>query len=176
MAEKTTLARPYAKAVFDFAVQQNQISMWQNFLANLSTLVSSESFKYLENPSLTETKRFDILVGILGAENDFQKNFIKLLLSYKRLYLADEIALLFEQLCKEMQQQIKVQVISAFPISETLEKKLVQALKIRLQKEIILSVDVEPSIIGGAIIKAGDFVIDGSILGQLEKLKMVLEH
>jgi F-type H+-transporting ATPase subunit delta len=95
---------------------------------------------------------------------------VHLLAENKRLVLLPEISLLFENLKANQEKSVDVEITTAFEISSDVSSKLAQALKDRLQREIKLATSVDQSLIGGAIIRAGDNVIDGSVRGKLSKL------
>ena len=149
MAELITLARPYAKAAFETALQDDALDKWSNMIA-----LSAQAF-----------------IGVCGDELDEKgKNFISLLAENKRLVLLWEISSLFETLKANQEMSVDVEITTAFEISSDVSNKLAQALKDRLKREIILATSVDQSLIGGAIIRAGDNVIDSSVRGKLSKL------
>lgn len=172
MAELTTLARPYAKAAFEVAVDGNSLGDWSRGLALVAAVVSEPSVKTaLSSPSLTGEKQAGLLVDLLGDEiTGPVKNFIAILADNKRLPLMPEIVGLFEILKANQEMRIDVNVISAFPLSGPLQEKLVASLKARLKRDVVLHSETDKSLIGGAVIRAGDLVIDGSVRGKLAKL------
>lgn len=178
MAEKTTLARPYAKAAFDFAKQENQIQAWANFLSACKTIVLHPDFALMYHPKFKKTEFLKLVQAIIKNQmqmSSSQENFLKTLLHYRRIDLLPEISSLFEMQIKEEQKQISVTVTTATNISPTIKEKLIKALQIRLQKEVVLNVEVKPELIGGAIVKAGDFVLDGSVRSSLQRMQKELE-
>lgn len=172
MAELITLARPYAKAAFEVALQADALDQWSKMLA-LSAVVSGDSgvSAVLYSPSLTSEQVADAFVGVCGDELDEKgKNFVHLLAENKRLVLLPEISTLFDNLKANQEKSVDVEITTAFEISSDVSNKLAQALKDRLQREILLATKVDQSLIGGAIIRAGDNVIDSSVRGKLSKL------
>ncbi|MBL4580404.1 MAG: F0F1 ATP synthase subunit delta [Gammaproteobacteria bacterium] len=172
MAELITLARPYAKAAFETALEDSALDKWSYMIA-LSAAVSGETDVsiILSSPSLSSDQIADAFIGVCGDELDEKgKNFVGLLAENKRLVLLPEISLMFEALKAQQEMSVDVEITTAFEISSDVSSKLAQALKDRLKREIILSTKVDQSLIGGAIIRAGDNVIDSSVRGKLSKL------
>ena len=172
MAELTTLARPYAKAAFEAAVEAGKLVDWSSSLKVVATVVSDPAVKAaLSSPSLTGEKQAQLLVGLCGDEIIGQvKNFVAILADNKRIPLMSEIVALFEALKANQEMKVDVNVTSAFPLSDALQAKLATALKAKLQRDVVLHSETDKSLIGGAVIRAGDLVIDGSVRGKLEKL------
>ncbi|PCJ24276.1 MAG: F0F1 ATP synthase subunit delta [SAR86 cluster bacterium] len=172
MAELTTLARPYAKAAFEAALGESALDKWSNMLA-LSAAISSENGMsvVLTSPSLSVEQIADSFVEVCGDELDTKgQNFVRLLAENKRLILLPEISSMFDKLKANQEKSVDVEITTAFEISSDVSNKLEQSLKDRLQREIKLTSKVDKSLIGGAIIRAGDNVIDSSIRGKLFKL------
>lgn len=172
MAELITLARPYAKAAFETALKDGALDKWSSMIA-LSAAVSAEKgvSAILSSPSLSSEQIAAAFIGVCGDELDEKgKNFIGLLAENKRLILLPEISSLFEVLKANQEMSVDVEITTAFEISSDVSNKLAQALKDRLKREIILATNVDQSLIGGAIIRAGDNVIDSSVRGKLSKL------
>lgn len=177
MALHLTLARPYAAAAFEYAVAQKSVVAWENF-CNLAsaTVRNTKTQAFLSNPGVSEQQILKMFALLLKSEMDsHQCNFLKTLIYYKRLELMPQIAILFDALRTEHEKTLTVGVASAFPLGEQQLLKLSQALKIRLQREITLKVKEEPSLLGGVIITAEDFVIDGSVRSQLERMKTSIQ-
>lgn len=172
MAELITLARPYAKAAFEIALADSALDKWSSMIA-LSAAVSEEDgvSTVLASPSLSSEQIAEAFIGVCGDELDAKgKNFISLLAENKRLVLLPEISTLFEALKANQEKSVDVEITTAFEISSDVSNKIAQALKDRLKREIILATHVDQSLIGGAIIRAGDNVIDSSVRGKLSKL------
>jgi F-type H+-transporting ATPase subunit delta len=172
MAELSTFARPYAKAAFEAAQQTNELAKWSELLQVLAALTQQEKVEQvLENPALTDARKVEILSELCQDQmTDAGRNFLTALSENKRLGLLPEVAEQFETLKAELEQSIEVQVTSAFPVSEAQINRLTQALKTKLNREIQVITTVDQSLVGGAVIRAGDMVIDGSVRGKLYKL------
>jgi len=178
MAEILTIARPYAHAAFLFADSHQALKEWSDMLEFLAVVAADpEMAALIENPRLTETQIADLFIGI-GAErlDDNCHNFIRLLAENRRLKLLPEIAALFEIQRRDSEQSIRAELITAFPATEAQQVAVTAALKKRLGRDIELECTTDATLLGGAIIRAGDLVIDGSVRGKLERLGNSLSH
>lgn len=176
MAELSTLARPYAKAAFQVALQDSALDSWSGMLGVASAVTGEETVSaLLTDPSLSSEHVAESLIDICGNALDSKgKNFIQLLAENKRLVLLPEISALFETMKANQEKSVDVEVTTAFEVSSDISDKLANALKASLQREIRLATNVDPSLIGGAVIRAGDNVIDSSVSGKLKKLAEVM--
>ena len=186
MAELTTLARPYARAAFEAALAAGseevpavntapaatELDQWAAMLNTASTVAQQEKMAAaLINPALSAEQAAATLIEVCGDELDAKgKRFIHLLAENKRLPLLPQIAQLFAALKANYEKSVDVSVTTAFKVSAATGEKLEQALGKRLRRQIRLRTEVDPSLIGGAVIRAGDTVIDSSVRGKLAKL------
>jgi F-type H+-transporting ATPase subunit delta len=172
MAEIITLARPYAKAAFEVALADSDLESWSKMLAVLASVADEGPVAtMLSSPALAAEQLAQCLIDVCGDELDSKgQNFIRLLAENKRLDLLSGISTLFEALKANQEKSVDVEITTAFEISSDVSDKLAQALKTRLQREIKLATRVNQSLIGGAVIRAGDTVIDNSVRGKLSKL------
>lgn len=170
--EQTTLARPYAKAAFEYAHAHKALAKWSDMLAVTSAVSQAEKIQQvLSSPGLTTTQQADAFVNVCDDKLDEQgANFIRALASNKRLTLLPLIAGLFELLKAEQEKSIDVTIISAMELSGDQQEKLATALSKRLGRDVNVVNDVDENLIGGLVIKAGDLVIDGSIRAKLHRL------
>ena len=172
MAELTTVARPYAKAAFQVALNDNALDDWSRMLALAAGVSRQERVKLLlQAPVLTAEQVATSFIDICGDElNDKGKNFVRLLAENKRIALFAEIARIYENLRAQQEQSLDVEVLTPYEISDAVADKLAAALKTRLQREVRLATRTDQSLIGGAVVRAGDMVIDNSVRGKLAKL------
>lgn len=177
MATINTLARPYAKAAFEFASAANALAAWSGMLALAAAAVEDEVFaQRMRNPGLTdERKAEDLLMVCEGHIDEGFGNFVKTLAEHDRLPLIPVIAELYEQHKAEHDRSIVVEVESAFELSDEQQKTLATALTKRLDRTVTPHVTINPALIGGVLIRAGDLVIDGSVRGKLDKLAEALK-
>lgn len=178
MAEKTTIARPYAKAAFELAFQTGMLQEWSNALA-FAVLVAEDPqmAALIRSPRITTERAAELFIELSGERlNAEVRNFIRALAENRRLDFLPEIATLFEQYRAEAERTIEVQLISAAPVSDEQRQKFAASLKERLKRNVELKVETDPSLLGGAVIRAGDMVIDGSVRGRLSQLAAALGH
>ncbi|HWK74778.1 MAG TPA: F0F1 ATP synthase subunit delta [Povalibacter sp.] len=172
MAEKVTIARPYARAAFEYASTHKAFGRWSELFATASAVVADERVeRLLTNPRVTPEQLVGLIADIAGAGVDEHgRNFLNMLAQNRRLGLLPEIAAIFEVLRAEVENIADVQITSAIALSDAQRERLTAALKKRLRREVRLHCDVDASLIGGAIVRSGDLVIDGSLKAGLERL------
>lgn len=171
MAESITIARPYASAVFAIAQEKGDMQSWSELLATLAQCAENRDIQaVLDNPKLSDEQAVDFLAGITGELSVEARSFLLLLAENNRLMLLSEIAEIYEALRADAEQKLFADVITAKPLTDEQKSKIAAALQQRLGKEVTLSESVDESLLGGAIIRAGDLVIDGSALGKLNRL------
>ena len=176
MAELSTLARPYAKAAFEYAVAGKNLKSWSNSLNVVAAVCQNEKVvNLLSSPSSTSAQQAKLTIEICGDEiNEKTKGFISVLAENKRLKLLPQISKQFETLKDNREKTIDVDVVSAIKLSDKQKNTLASALSAKLEREVNMQVSVDTSLIGGAVIRAGDTVIDGSICGRLTTLAQAL--
>lgn len=173
MSNLTTLARPYAKAAFSLANEQSELAGWDSLLGTVGAIVSDETVAdLLRNPEVSREQCLAIITDALGegADKSFT-GFLSVLGENKRLSLLPEISSLFSELRHEAEKRLRVRVVSAIELESSQAAQLEQALARRFDREIEMENIIDASVLGGAIVYAGDQVIDGSLLGRLEKLQ-----
>lgn len=172
MADIATIARPYARAAFAHARAAGALARWGALLARASAALQDERVAALVgNPHVRTGDLVDLLLEIGGeAGNAEARNFLRLLAENRRLRALPEIAAQYAVLRSEVENTIDVTVTSAMPLTAEQSDRLAAALARRLQRTVRLHAEVDPGLIGGAIVRAGDFVVDGSLRGRLERL------
>ena len=172
MAESITLARPYAKAAFETAMESDQLGVWFGQLSQASAVVcDKDMLSVLKHPGLTSDQKAELVVDISGAEaNSALDNFMKVLAENDRLLLLPDITKLFELLKSKQEATVDVSVETAFKLNPQQIEKLAESMKAKLDRKIVLQSAVNIDLIGGVLIRAGDLVIDASVRGRLAKL------
>lgn len=172
MAEWITLARPYAKAAFDYAREHNALGDWSRQLQLAASLIGDAKIERLiRSPMYSAQQQAQTLIDLLGADlSDKAANFLRTLADNKRLPLLPEIAALFDQFKDNYEKSVDVEIASAFPLGGEVSDRLAQALRGKLQRNVNISTVVDKSLLGGVIVRSGDVVIDGSVRGRLDKL------
>jgi len=178
MAEKTTIARPYALAIFESAKEKGQMAKVTEALQIAAAAVSDPKLaSMIGDPGVADDKIVALLRDICGDRaSDEVGNFFKLLAEYNRLNVLPEIAGLFDSYRADEESTVEAEVVSAVELSDAQKTDIVSGLKKRLGREVTLQCSIDESLVGGAIIRAGDLVIDGSITSQLNKLGQALSR
>jgi F-type H+-transporting ATPase subunit delta len=178
MAEKTTVARPYARAVFEIARDSDTFGNWSEFLERAAVVVSDPRVHGLiGNPAVTRRDLAELLVEVCGdGAGEQGSNFLRLMAENGRVACIPEVASEFEALRAEAENVVDVTVTSAVPLDEAQRSQFATSLRSKLGREVRLHCDTDSSLMGGAVIRAGDLVIDGSLLGRLQRLAGVVTH
>jgi len=176
MAELSTLARPYAKAVFELAQAGKCFPVWSQQLAAIAEAVAVPAVaKAIRAPGVAKAELSAVLVEALGNMlNAEGKSLLKLLTENGRLSIAPSLAAQYEQLRAEAEARVLVEITTAAPVAEAQQSALTAAVTKKLNRAVDISWATDASLITGARIKAGDLVIDGSASGELERLKAAL--
>ena len=172
VAERATIARPYAKAAFQYARDANAFAAWSQGLEAAAEIAADPRVAPLaKDPRWTPADLAGLITGVAGAKLDAgMQNFVRVLAENRRLRLLPEIAAHYEALRSAVENTVDVEVISAVPLDAAQAGKLKQALAQRLKREVRMSTSVDAALLGGALVRAGDLVIDGSLKGRLERL------
>jgi len=172
MAERSTIARPYAKALFELALERKKLDVWSEALHMAAAVVRDESVrKLLTSPHVTPDQLADLVIDIAGGKLDEEgRNFFRVLAANRRLGFLPEIAAIYEKLKAEEENTVDVTVTSAVALDKEQQKKFATALTARLKRNVRLQCEVDASLLGGAVLRADDLVIDGSLRGRLERL------
>lgn len=178
MAEFTTIARPYAQAVFKLARERQTLAAWSGMLELAAHVAADPDMrKLLDNPRVTPAQLAELFADVCGERLDEDgRNLIRLLAEGRRLVVLPEIFGLFQQLKNDAEGAIKAQLITAFPATDAQKQTIAAALKRRFGREVQLEFITDPTLMGGAVVRAGDLVIDGSVRGKLTRLGTALSH
>ena len=179
MATKSvgSIARPYAKAAFEFALDKNQVQEWNTFLDILNHVISDDKIaSTLQLPEYKDEKAVALLLklteGFLPANGE---NFLRVVAMNKRLLILPAVASQFGDLLSEHQKQLHIDITTAVKLSNDEQNSLNTALKQHFNKAISVSFDVDEAILGGVIVRTGgDHVIDGSLAHQVKQLTKTL--
>ena len=176
MSELTTIARPYAKAAFDFAVEQSAVEKWTEMLNFVTEVVENEKVQEFLTSSFSPNKVADTVISICGEQLDKSgQNLIKLMAENKRLTALPSVFQEFQRYVQEYQAIAEINVVSAQPLKIGQQEKIAAAMEKRLARKVKLNCSVDDSLIAGVIIRTDDFVIDGSSRGQLTRLANELQ-
>jgi F-type H+-transporting ATPase subunit delta len=172
MQEKLTIARPYAAAAFAYAAEHDALERWAAMLEALAAAVADPTLAYyIGHPKVSDAQLLELIAGVLGDRLDAHgRLFVQALIEAERLELAPEIAQLFERQRAAAAGLATVSITSAFPLTPEERARIDGAMRQRLGRDSRLEAAVDPALIGGAVIRIGDSVIDLSLRGRLAGL------
>lgn len=178
MAESSTVARPYARAVFELANAAGQLREWSEALgASAAVLNDAAAKSFLGRPELDDEQRAQFVQQICSRVTGAQAwatpegvNLLKLLIENDRLSALPEISVQFDALKANAENTVKVTLVSAVEVESSVAEQVKQALQKKLGRTVELELTIDPALIGGAIIRAEDMVIDGSVRTRLQRL------
>ena len=178
MAEYTTSARPYARAVYARATETSSVESWGEALALLAAVATDASMQeILDKPQLSKEQKGEILLKVLSDKlNQQQQNLVRLMAENGRLRALPEVAHQFEIYRADAEGKVDAEVISAFALTSEQERAITEMLKSKLGRDVSITTSTDESLIGGVVIKAGDTIIDGSMKSQLESLAITLSR
>lgn len=178
MAERRTTARPYAEAAFALARDARRLKPWSEMLGLLAAIVGDPGMqRLLDEPRLSRERLAGLIIEIGGAHFDAAaQNFVRLLAENRRLALLPEIIELYETRRAEAEAVVEADVTSAYALTDAEQRKISEALKRRLGREVRVTTRVDASLLGGIVIRAGDLVIDGSVRGRIAALATHLNY
>ncbi len=173
MLENATIARPYATAVFELAQETGQVEAWSAMLGLLSLIVSDNSLRALiANPKVSRQQLQELVFDVCGDElSGAGQNFVKVLVQAERLQYASYIKDLYEQLRAAAEGKVEVEVVTAYTLDERQQAGIADTISARLGKRVSVRTAVDETLIGGAVIRAGDAIIDASLRGRLGELR-----
>jgi F-type H+-transporting ATPase subunit delta len=172
VAERATIARPYAKAAFEYARDANALAQWSQGLKAAAEIVADPRVAPLtKSPQWSAADLVSLITDVAGDKLDAgMQNFVRVLAENHRLLLLPEIAAHYEMLRSAVENTIDVEVVSAVPLDAAQTEKLERALSTRLKRRVRMQNAVDSTLLGGAVVRAGDLVIDGSLRGRLQRL------
>jgi F-type H+-transporting ATPase subunit delta len=177
MAQALTLARPYARAAFEFAHASGSLADWSNALNFAATVAADSRVAGLGNDPRVLPAQLVALHLPQGMATDAPfARFLEELAENGRMVLLPEIASLYDEYKLESESILKVKVTSALDLDATQAEQLRTSLKRRFKREIELDTHVDPALLGGVVIDTGEQVIDGSARGRLQRLASALTH
>ncbi|HET9462614.1 MAG TPA: F0F1 ATP synthase subunit delta [Thiobacillus sp.] len=177
MSELSTLARPYAEAVFRMAQGENDLAGWSSRIATLAAIVSdAQAARLVADPTVSTERVAGLIIDVAGAElGERGGNFVKVLAENNRLSVLPEISVQFETLKANAEGLLEATITSARALTPAQLDELVAGLQVRFNRAVNVQVAVDPELIGGAVIAIGDQVIDGSVKGRLQRMSFALQ-
>ena len=177
-ADFNTIARPYARAVFDLAYRNGQLDAWGEAVGLLGAIAADDRVNaLLASPKLAPEQAVSLILDIAGDRLGEQaRNVVQLLADNRRLLALPALARQYETLRQDAENTLDATVVAAREVDDTLREQLATALGKRLGRTVRLTSEIDERLLGGAIIRAGDLVIDGSVRGRLDRLATVLNR
>lgn len=177
MAESSSLARPYAKAVFEIAQSTQTFNDWSERLDNLAQVTDNETVRQaIKSPTVDRTQLVDAILEAIKSDDAETRNLVSLLAENERLEAAIDLAAQYEALRAEFEKVTEAEVVSATALSDVQREAITARLKDKLGTDVKLTASIDETLIGGAIIRAGDLVVDGSVRAKLASLASSLTH
>lgn len=171
MADRLTIARPYAKAAFAQAKADGQLAAWSTALERAALAVADPRIRALfGSPKVTTAQLAELITGVAGELDDRSRNFLALVAESKRLPFLPEISQIFNSLKADAERVVDVHITAATALPEAEAAQLTAALAKRFDRQVRVESSVDPSLIGGAVVRAGDLTIDGSLKARLTRL------
>lgn len=177
MSEVSSLARPYAKAVFEIGQETNNFNAWSERLEALAQVTENETVQQaISSPAVEDQQLVDAILAAMQTDDADTRNLVSLLAENDRLTVATDLAAQYEALRAEAEKVTEAEVVSAQELSEAQREAITARLKDKLGTDVKLTATIDKSLIGGAIIRAGDLVVDGSVRAKLASLASSLTH
>lgn len=171
MSEFITVARPYAKAAFEFAVESKALDKWHEMLVFASEVAKNQDMQSFLSSSSSPQAMADVFSNVCGEQLDEKgQNLVKIMAENGRLPALPAVVDLFAEMHAEYSKEVTVEVTSAVELTAEQVEKLSAALEKRLERKVKINCNVDSTVVGGLVIKADDTVIDGSVRGKLDRL------
>jgi len=176
MADLITIARPYAKAAFDFAVEKNDVDQWLEMITFIGQVASNDAVVKMLKATTASVEAADLMIKLGGEQlNENGQNFVKVLAQNERLLVLPEVSELFAKYFDEYNKQVDADITSATELNDAQQADLAASLEKRLARKVKLNVSIDKSLVAGVIIRVGDLLIDGSVRGKLARLGSQLQ-
>lgn len=176
MSELVTVARPYAKAAFDFAVEHQRVEQWQAMLSFSAEVSRNDQMAELLSGAVAPETLSETFIAVCGDQLDQAgQNLIKVMAENGRLAVLPDVLEQFMEMRAAHESTVEVEVISVSQLKDEQLAKITAAMEQRLSRKVKLNCKIDKSVIAGVVIRAGDMVIDGSIRGRLDRLTDVLQ-
>jgi len=176
MADRSTIARPYAKAAFRQAQASSQLDRWSTLLDRAAaTVADARVASLIGDPRVTPAQLAELVTSVAGENlNEQERNYLRVLADNRRLRILPDIARLFQAMKDDAEGTVDVTVTSAASMQDSERDTIAASLTKRFGRKVRVHTEVDPSLIGGAVVRAGDLVIDGSIKSRLERMAFEL--
>ena len=176
MSEVTTIARPYAKAAFEFAVEQKAVDSWLSMLLFAAEVSKDDTVQQVIHSSMAPEQLAQLFIQICGEQlNEYGHNLIKVMAENGRLSVLPDVLVEFTALKAELDKEVEAVITSAAALSDAEKTKIQKSLENRYQRKVRLTCQLDPSLMAGLVIKIGDDIIDASVRSKLTRLAEALQ-
>ena len=177
MAEATTIARPYAEAIYKLAIEKQSLIAWSETLRYLAAVANDEQINALDgNPSVSVKQLSDLFISICKNKlNDESRNFVLLMIENGRVGILPQVSESFELLKAQHDGVLDAKIVSAFAMNDGQLSNLMASLEKKFKRKIEATVSVDPELIGGVKVEIGDEILDTSVRGKLEAMAIALK-
>jgi len=176
MSEVTTIARPYAKAAFEFAVEQKAVDSWLEMLLFAAEVSKDSTLQQVIHSSIAPDQLAQLFIQICGEQlNEYGHNLIKVMAENGRLSVLPDVLVEFTALKAELDKEVEAVITSAAALSDAEKTKIQKSLENRYQRKVRLTCQLDPSLMAGLVIKIGDDIIDASVRSKLTRLAEALQ-
>ena len=176
MSEVTTIARPYAKAAFDFAVEQKAVDSWLEMLVFAAEVSKDSTLQQVIHSSIAPDQLAQLFIQICGEQlNEYGHNLIKVMAENGRLSVLPDVLVEFTALKAELDKEVEAVITSAAALSDAEKTKIQKSLENRYQRKVRLTCQLDPSLMAGLVIKIGDDIIDASVRSKRTRLAEALQ-
>ncbi|MGV8057858.1 MAG: ATP synthase F1 subunit delta [Smithellaceae bacterium] len=174
----SNISKRYARAFFDIAAEEKQLEKYYNELTQISSIIAQDNAlrEFLANPVFEQAIKKNVVEKIIG-KLDLSKmtiNFLKLLVDKKRIEVLPDIAICYRQMADEALKKVRVSLKTAFPLSDSMQSYINSSLEKLTGRQVEMTVEKDPALLGGIVIGVGDTLYDGSIKNQLNNMRNLL--
>ena len=174
----SNISKRYARAFFDIAREQNKIEEYYQELSQFDSVISqNKSLKeFLANPIFEQASKKGVVEALIGKMGltGMTASFLRVLVDKKRIDILNDIVVCYRQLMDEALKKVRVNVKTAFPLSEEMKSFISSNLEKAMGRKVNMTVEEDASLLGGVVIRVGDTLYDGSIKNQLNNMRNLL--
>ena len=174
----SNISKRYAHAFFDIAAKEKQLEQYYAELKQFSSILAFDHalHEFLANPVFEQADKKAVVEKIISKLqlSPMTINFLKLLVDKKRIEVLPDIETCYRQLMDEALKKVRVNVKTAFPLSVDMQSYISSSLGKITSRQVEMTVEEYPALLGGIVIGVGDTLYDGSIRNQLDKMSNLL--
>ena len=162
----------YAQAIFELALEQDQLNQWDSDLEFIESVLQDDDFKaLLKHADVSVANKIKAIDSVMGDVHPLLRNLVSLLVTKGMVDAVRDLRSAYAELLDKHLGRQRVQVTSAVPLEQRELDRITQFVSNLVRKEVVVSTDVDDSILGGVVIQIGDQLLDGSTRSQLDALR-----